>query len=79
MWHMERTTARELHLQTSRILDRVAKGEAFVIERRGTPVAELRPLQDLPRCAPFPPDLLAKLARFPKVKTDSGRFLEEDR
>ena len=77
--HMKRASVRELHLETSRILDRVAKGEVFLIEKRGTPVAELRPVQELPRCTPFPADLEAKLARFPKVKTDSGRFLEEDR
>ncbi len=76
---MKRASVRELHLETSRILDRVAKGEVFVIEKRGTPVAELRPVQELPQCAPFPTGRLAYLARFPKVKTDSGRFLEEDR
>ena len=42
-------------------------------------MAELRPVEDLPKCKPFPPDRLAWLAKFPKVKTDSGRFLEEDR
>ena len=76
---MKRASVRELHQDTSRILDRVAKGEVFLIEKRGTPVAELRPVQELPKCTPFPPDLEATLARFPKVKTDSGRFLEEDR
>ena len=76
---MKRASIRDLHLQTSRIVDRVAKGEVFIIEKRGTPVAELRPVQELPQCAPFPPDRLAILAKFPKVKTDSGKFLEEDR
>jgi len=76
---MKRASVRELHLETSRILDRVEKGEEFLIVKRGRPVAELRPVQDLPKCAPFPPGRLAFLARFPKVKTDSGRFLEEDR
>ncbi len=76
---MKRASVRELHLETSRILNRVEKGEEFLIVKRGRPVAELRPVQELPKCKPFPPGLLTRLARFPKVKTDSGRFLEEHR
>ena len=78
MCYMKTATTRDLHLRTRAILEEVAGGQIFVIERRGTPVAELRPFQIIPptRRLPNREKLLAKL---PRVKTDSGRALEEDR
>ena len=75
---MKRTSVRNLHLKTSAIIEEAAQGEVFVIEKRGTPVAELRPLQSLPptRDLPDREKLLAKLRR---VQTDSGHILEEER
>ena len=75
---MTRSSLRDLHLHTSAIVAQAAKGEVFVIEKRGVPVAELRPLSEPAPPRPFP-DRRALLAKFPKVKGDSGRFLEEDR
>ena len=77
MCSMKRATTRDLHLRTRAILEEVAAGQVFVIERRGAPVAELRPFQIIPptRRLPNREKLLAKL---PRVKTDSGRVLEED-
>jgi antitoxin (DNA-binding transcriptional repressor) of toxin-antitoxin stability system len=48
------------------------------IERRGEPVAELRPL---PATRPKPklPNMTRFWTKFPKVSGDSGAFLEEDR
>lgn len=75
---MRRVSLRDLHLNTSSLVKDVAEGEVILIERRGVPVAELRPLTGafsgkvLPNREKF-------LARFPQVKADSGRFLEEDR
>jgi len=75
---MNKASVRDLHFNTSSILKRVAEGVPFVIEKRGVPVAELRPLQGraAARRLPNREKLLRKL---PRVKTDSGRILEEDR
>lgn len=79
MCHMKaKATVRELHLKTSEILRRVSDGDTFVIEKRGTPVAEIRPVsqkQDTTRM----PDREAFLQSLPRVKTDSGAVLEQDR
>lgn len=74
---MKRGTVRDLHLNTSAILQEVAGGETFVIEKRGVPVAELRPLRN-PPCRRRLPDREELLAKLP-VALDSGTILEEDR
>jgi len=74
---MKRTTVRELHLQTTAIIGAVLQGEKFVIEKRGVPVAELRPYTELPVTRRLP-NREALISKMPKVK-DSGRILEEDR
>ena len=79
MCHMERTTVRELHLNTSGLIKAVAKGQTYVIELRGKPVAELRPLPEGRRMGRPLPDREAFIRRLPMSKTDSGRILEEDR
>jgi antitoxin (DNA-binding transcriptional repressor) of toxin-antitoxin stability system len=55
-----------------------AEGAVITIERRGEPVAELRPLSKK-RAKPRLPDMKEIWHRFPAVPGDSGRFLEEDR
>jgi antitoxin (DNA-binding transcriptional repressor) of toxin-antitoxin stability system len=75
---MKRTTVRNLHLKTSAIVKEAAEGQVFVIEKRGVPVAELRPLRSLPAGRGLP-NRERFLAKFPRIKTDSGHFLEEDR
>jgi prevent-host-death family protein len=37
---------RELRNDNAKVIDAVAAGETFVVTRNGTPVAELRPVQD---------------------------------
>ena len=44
MWNMRKTSVRELHIHTSAIVREAAEGGVIVIERRGEPVAELRPI-----------------------------------
>jgi len=78
MLHMKKTTVRELHLKTSSIISAVDSGEAFVIEKRGRAVAELRPLTTLPSKRKLP-DREKLIARSPRIRTDSGRILEDDR
>jgi antitoxin (DNA-binding transcriptional repressor) of toxin-antitoxin stability system len=74
----KKATLRDLHLKTSEIVKQVADGETFVIEKQGTPVAELRPLSRQSPTARMP-DREAFLRSLPRVKTDSGRILEQDR
>jgi antitoxin (DNA-binding transcriptional repressor) of toxin-antitoxin stability system len=49
----------------------------IIIERRGEPVAELRPIEKKTR--PAMPEMTEFWNRMPQVRGDSGRFLEEDR
>lgn len=75
---MRRVSIRQLHEETGKIVDQAAGGEVIVIQRRGAPVAELRPAASRGRRVRIP-DFRKRYARFPRVSTDSGRFLEEDR
>jgi prevent-host-death family protein len=75
---MKSASIRDLHIRTSELVREAAEGSAILIERRGQPVAELRPLSKK-RPKRRLPDLSALWRRFPAVTTDSGRFLEEDR
>ena len=67
---------RELHLKTSDIVRRVAEGESFIIEKRGVPVAEIRPIT--PRAEVRMPDREALIMSLPET-ADSGLMLEQDR
>ena len=75
---MRQANVRDLHLKTGSIVREVLEGEVFVILKRGTPVAELRPIGALPSTRRLP-NREAFIARLPRVKIDSGRILEEDR
>jgi antitoxin (DNA-binding transcriptional repressor) of toxin-antitoxin stability system len=73
-----RTTSRELHLRTSGILGEVVNGETFIVEKRGVPVAEIRPLSRNPATRRMP-DREKLLRKLPMLRTESGTILEEDR
>jgi len=80
---MRKTSVRELHIHTSELVRQAAEGGTIVIERRGEPVAELRPLTapsrmpDAKKAEIF--DSMRKIwARMPQV-TDSTGIIEEDR
>ena len=75
---MKTTSIRDLHIRTSELVRAAAEGAVIVIENRGKPVAELRPLSKR-ATKPCLPDLSELWDRFPSVPGDSGRFLEEDR
>jgi len=80
---MKKTSIRELHIRTSELVREASQGSIIVIERRGEPVAELRPLTS-PQLMPA-----AKKARiFTSMRRiwdgmpqagDSTKILEEDR
>jgi prevent-host-death family protein len=80
---MRKTSVRELHIHTSELVREAADGGIIVIERRGEPVAELRPVTAL---TPMPAIKKARIftsmrrlwGRMPKV-SDSTKILEEDR
>ena len=79
MCHMRRKASlRELHLKTSEIVAQVANGDSFVIEKRGRPVAELRPIRRQTATSPMP-DREAFISSLSRVRIDSGRILEQDR
>ncbi len=75
---MRVVNVRQLHERTGAIVDLVAEGNTVVIVKRGRRVAELRPATAAEGQAVLP-DRTALLAKFPRLKGDSGRFLEEDR
>jgi prevent-host-death family protein len=75
---MKTTSVRELHIHTSALIREASEGETIVIESRGEPVAELRPLTRKPAKRKLP-DMTRFWTTFPQVSGDSGRFLEEDR
>lgn len=75
---MKKASIRDLHIRTSELVREAADGRVIVIERRGEPVAELRPISRR-TSKPQLPDLSELWQRLPAVARDSGRFLEEDR
>jgi prevent-host-death family protein len=75
---MKKASIRDLHIRTSELVREAADGTVITIERRGEPVAELRPVSKK-RARPDLPDMSDLWGRFPSVAGDSGRFLEEDR
>jgi len=80
---MRKTSVRELHIHTSELVREAEEGGVIVIERRGEPVAELRPLTAPLRMPAAKKarifDSMQKIwARMPQT-TDGTRILEEDR
>lgn len=77
MCHMRRVNMRELHHRTGAIVDLVIGGDIVLIEKRGTPVAEIRPLPS--RAKGIPAEHWDFLRKFPRMKDDSGRLISDDR
>lgn len=69
---------RELHEETGRLVDAAQAGELIIVRRRGVPVAELHGVAATDRKVKVP-DFNRRYRRFPRVKIDSGRILEQDR
>jgi prevent-host-death family protein len=83
---MAKASVRDLHIHTSELVKAASEGEVIVIERRGEPVAELRPIskkgmteERRKLVAKWFAEMEPIWKRMPKLDTDSGRFLEEDR
>jgi antitoxin (DNA-binding transcriptional repressor) of toxin-antitoxin stability system len=80
---MGKTSIRELHIHTSQLVREASDGSLIVIERRGEPVAELRPITSPARMPAAKKAQIFKSmrkiwARMPQAG-DSARILEEDR
>jgi prevent-host-death family protein len=75
---MRKASVRDLRIHTSELIRDAAAGEVIVIERRGEPVAELRPLSRARKKLKLP-DMSRFWNTFPRVAGDSTRFVEEDR
>ncbi len=75
---MKKASVRDLHIRTSELVREAEDGTVILIERRGEPVAELRPISKKP-ARPRLSDMNDVWRRFPSVTGDSGHFLEEDR
>jgi len=75
---MRKASVRDLRIRTSELLRDAENGEVIVIERRGQPVAELRPVTKKPKKVKMP-DMSRFWNAFPQVPGDSTRFISEDR
>ena len=80
---MRKTSVRELHIHTSELVREAAEGGVIVIERRGEPVAELRPITASSRLPAIKKALIFDSMqeiwdRMPQVG-DSTKIIEEDR
>jgi antitoxin (DNA-binding transcriptional repressor) of toxin-antitoxin stability system len=75
---MKKASIRDLHIRTSALVRDAAGGDVIVIERRGEPVAELRPLTSQKPKVKFP-DMTRLWAEMPAVTADSTDFISEDR
>ncbi len=65
----------DLHLRTSELIKKVGEGQSYVIELRGKPIAELRPITGRRSRNRFP---VARRS-LPFSNLDTGRIREENR
>lgn len=79
---MRKTSVRELHIRTSELVREAEQGGVIVIERRGEPVAELRPLNSKRLSAAKKAKIFASMekiwSRLPEMG-DSSELISEDR
>ena len=82
---MRKTSLRELHINTSELVREAEQGGTIVIERRGVPVAELRPVSQgshlsQAKLAQVFADMEKNIWSLPlRPLTDSTTIIEEDR
>jgi prevent-host-death family protein len=80
---MRKTSVRDLHINTSALVREAEQGGTIIIERRGEPVAELRPLTSKPEITReqkerIMADMRKIWARL-RPGTDSTQIISEDR
>ena len=74
---MKKASVRDLHIRTSELVRDAAGGAVIVIERRGEPVAELRPVSKTRKVRL--PRMTALWAKLPQLSGDSTDIVSEDR
>jgi antitoxin (DNA-binding transcriptional repressor) of toxin-antitoxin stability system len=74
---MKKASVRDLHIRTSELVRDAAGGAVIVIERRGEPVAELRPIAKKKKVKL--PRMTALWAKLPQFSGDSTELISEDR
>jgi len=74
---MKKASIRDLHIRTSELVREAAEGIVITIERRGEPVAELRPITRKKKARL--PDMTELWARLPRLSGDSTDIISEDR
>ena len=75
---MKKASIRDLHIHTSELVREAAEGMVITIERRGEPVAELRPIPKKKKKVKFP-DMSRFWNEFPQLPGDSTQYISEDR
>jgi prevent-host-death family protein len=80
---MRKTSIRELHIHTSELVREAEAGGVIVIERRGEPVAELRPIRAAEGISAAKKaeifDSMREIWGPLSEGTDSAQILEDDR
>jgi antitoxin (DNA-binding transcriptional repressor) of toxin-antitoxin stability system len=80
---MKKVSIRDLHISTSQFVREAAEGSVILIERRGQPVAELRPLSaPAGLSAPQKAKLFASMEKIWKAMPevgDSTGIIQDDR
>jgi antitoxin (DNA-binding transcriptional repressor) of toxin-antitoxin stability system len=83
MQQMKNVSIRELHINTSRFVREAAEGSVILIERRGEPLAELRPLSaSAGLSAAKKAKLFTSMEKIWKAMPevgDSARIVQDDR
>jgi prevent-host-death family protein len=74
---MRKASIRDLRIHTSKLVRDAENGEVIVIERRGQPVAEIRPISK--KKQPPLPDMSKFWNDYPQVSGDSTQYISEDR
>jgi prevent-host-death family protein len=75
---MKKASIRDLHIRTSELVRQAAEGSVIIIERRGEPVAELRPIAAKKHVGL--PDMSDLLSRTPSTPFDfATEAISEDR
>jgi prevent-host-death family protein len=75
---MRKASIRDLHIRTSELVRDASKGAVITIERRGEPVAELRPIPKKKKKLKLP-DMTEFWASMPQLSGDSTEYISEDR
>jgi prevent-host-death family protein len=79
---MRVASVRDLHIHTSELIREAEEGSVIVIERRGQPVAELRPVsvrRPSPEYVRVAIEEIRKMWENQPLLPDSGAIIEEDR